>query len=256
MNKLNNERDNIIEEMVLLNTKNAELNNMNNDLSRHIACRESEVQALMAGTYFMNKNNHHHQHQHQRHGSSGITSSSESSSTNPSISTPASPNFTIEPSISTSSCSNKDDNRQSRRASANNLPTSNQTNLFPQPKRPNSSDFKKFQFNRQNKSMFAGLQTKSSNNSNKKKKEEDNNNSNNNEEDNNNKLKDLIDEDKRQLFQQQQRQAILTMEKIKSIGHHQFAETKFLRPTKCEMCHEKMWRTSELKCQGNNNKIG
>ncbi|CAO3649092.1 unnamed protein product [Cunninghamella blakesleeana] len=243
--KLNNERDNIIEEMVLLNTKNAELNNMNNDLSRHIASRESEVHALMAGTYFMNKNNKHQQHKHQQHhhhqryGSSEITSES-SSTTNPSISTPASPNFTIEPSISTSSY--KDVNRESRRASANNLPSSKQINLLPQPTRPNSSDFKK-----STKSMFAGLQTTMN------KKKEDNNNNNKEKEDNNeednNKLKDLIDEDKRQLFQQQQRQALLTMEKIKSIGHHQFAETKFLRPTKCEMCHEKMWRTSELKCQ-------
>ncbi|CAO3654198.1 unnamed protein product [Cunninghamella echinulata] len=115
--KLNTERDNIIEEMVLLNTKNAELNNMNNDLSRHIACRESEVQAFMAGTYFVNQHSHQQQQLYRHHG--GITSSSETSSTNPSISTPASPNFTIEPSISTSSSSHKDNNRQSRRASAN-----------------------------------------------------------------------------------------------------------------------------------------
>jgi hypothetical protein len=31
---------------------------------------------------------------------------------------------------------------------------------------------------------------------------------------------------------------------------HQFIETKFLRPTRCEWCQEKMWRSHELKCQG------
>ncbi|SAL95704.1 hypothetical protein [Absidia glauca] len=53
LEQLDQRRDAILEEMVLLNTKNAELNTMNNDLSRHIAQRELETKTLMAATQFI-----------------------------------------------------------------------------------------------------------------------------------------------------------------------------------------------------------
>ncbi|CEP16580.1 hypothetical protein [Parasitella parasitica] len=46
-------RDDVLHEMVMLNTKNAELTEMNNDLSRRITEREREAAAVMAGTSFL-----------------------------------------------------------------------------------------------------------------------------------------------------------------------------------------------------------
>ncbi|KAI9316313.1 Rho GTPase activation protein [Dichotomocladium elegans] len=46
-------RDEILSEMVLLNTKNAELNEINNDLARRLSEREREAAAFMAGTNFL-----------------------------------------------------------------------------------------------------------------------------------------------------------------------------------------------------------
>ncbi|ORX52434.1 RhoGAP-domain-containing protein [Hesseltinella vesiculosa] len=48
-------RDDIIQEMVVLNTKNAELSCMNNDLSRRMTEREREAAALLASTSFINQ---------------------------------------------------------------------------------------------------------------------------------------------------------------------------------------------------------
>ncbi|KAI9272969.1 hypothetical protein BDA99DRAFT_280390 [Phascolomyces articulosus] len=47
-------RDEVINEMVILNTQNAELNTLNNDLSRRVTAREREAAAVMAGTSFLN----------------------------------------------------------------------------------------------------------------------------------------------------------------------------------------------------------
>ena len=52
--KLTRVRDEVINEMVILNTQNAELNSMNNDLSRRVTAREREAAAVMAGTSFLN----------------------------------------------------------------------------------------------------------------------------------------------------------------------------------------------------------
>ncbi|CAO0801319.1 unnamed protein product [Mucor circinelloides] len=46
-------RDDVLHEMVMLNTKNAELTEMNNDLSRRVTEREREAAAVMAGTSFL-----------------------------------------------------------------------------------------------------------------------------------------------------------------------------------------------------------
>ncbi|KAI8140863.1 hypothetical protein BJV82DRAFT_193392 [Fennellomyces sp. T-0311] len=48
-------RDDVISEMIMLNTKNAELSTMNNDLSRRVTEREREAAAVMAGTNFIRR---------------------------------------------------------------------------------------------------------------------------------------------------------------------------------------------------------
>ncbi|KAF7727405.1 hypothetical protein EC973_007569 [Apophysomyces ossiformis] len=51
--KLVKTRDEIITEMIMLNTKNAELTSLNNDLSRRVTEREREAVAVMAATRFL-----------------------------------------------------------------------------------------------------------------------------------------------------------------------------------------------------------
>lgn len=51
--KLVQSRKDIMNEMVLLNTKNAELASLNNDMSRRMSEREREVMAVMAGANFL-----------------------------------------------------------------------------------------------------------------------------------------------------------------------------------------------------------
>ncbi|KAJ2956255.1 hypothetical protein NQZ79_g7859 [Umbelopsis isabellina] len=51
--RLERTRDEVINEMVMLNTKNAELTSLNNDLSRRVSDREREAAAVMAGTSFL-----------------------------------------------------------------------------------------------------------------------------------------------------------------------------------------------------------
>ncbi|KAI7865172.1 hypothetical protein BDF14DRAFT_1827946 [Spinellus fusiger] len=51
--RLSKIREDVIHEMVVLNTKNAELSTMNNDLSRRMSEREREALAVMAGTSFL-----------------------------------------------------------------------------------------------------------------------------------------------------------------------------------------------------------
>lgn len=46
-------KDEVLHEMVMLNTKNAELTEMNNDLSRRVTEREREAAAVIAGTSFL-----------------------------------------------------------------------------------------------------------------------------------------------------------------------------------------------------------
>lgn len=52
-NRLDQARNEVMNDMVLLNTKNAELNALNNDLSRRMSQREREAVAFMAGTNFL-----------------------------------------------------------------------------------------------------------------------------------------------------------------------------------------------------------
>lgn len=51
--RLDQARNEVMSDMVLLNTKNAELNALNNDLSRRMTQREREAVAFMAGTNFL-----------------------------------------------------------------------------------------------------------------------------------------------------------------------------------------------------------
>ncbi|KAF7725555.1 hypothetical protein EC973_009510 [Apophysomyces ossiformis] len=53
LQELNKARDDVVHEMIMLNTKNAELTSMNNELSRRVIEREREAAAVMAGTSFL-----------------------------------------------------------------------------------------------------------------------------------------------------------------------------------------------------------
>ncbi|CAO3643001.1 unnamed protein product [Cunninghamella blakesleeana] len=181
-------RDDIIAEMILLNTKNAELSNMNNDLSRKVTIREREAIAVMAGTSFLTND------------SNGIESGRKSPDHLKNI---TSPKLTAH--------------RNNFNDTATAAP-------------------KLFKF-RRNRSRNYGNNhdTSSSNNDNKKEKETsdtligvpyDANN------------KDSTGIEKPANIEGQLR-----------IGNHLFNPTKYLRPTKCDVCNEKMWGSTEFKCQ-------
>ncbi|KAI8640077.1 hypothetical protein BD408DRAFT_370663 [Parasitella parasitica] len=207
--KLLKGRDDIISDMILLNTKNAELSQLNNDLSRRVMEREQEAKAVFAGMSFLptpaeeintgmsksssstninNKNNNNSSTKHRRNastGSIGITHSNSMSDMNKSESF-------------TSSATAKVAQRDSFNGSA--AP-------------------KLFKFIRgRNNSVPRRIATDAPYD--------------------NNITKSL--EPVSESFRKEP-------ENIKP-GKHHFAQFKFLRPVKCGACGEKMWRINELKC--------
>ncbi|CAO3600253.1 unnamed protein product [Absidia cylindrospora] len=146
-------RDGILEEMVLLNTKNAELNTMNNDLSRHIAHRELETKALMASTQFLRPST-----------SSDIVSPSISTSTSTSSSRsshlpPPVPEHTVLPNQSTSSSTCSSASSSTKKQSKKQQKQTKKQKQQEQDPSSNMSDAKLFQFGR-HKNVFANMQPK------------------------------------------------------------------------------------------------
>ncbi|CAO3644996.1 unnamed protein product [Cunninghamella echinulata] len=182
-------RDDIIAEMIMLNTKNAELSSMNNDLSRKVTEREREAIAVMAGTSFL-------------------------------------PNDLINNATITTT------------AETDNLKNVTSPKLTAH--RDNFNDAvapRLFKF-RRNRSKNNGSNSSGSNNNNssahdKKEKES---------------IDTLIgmpyDTNNKEMTEKP-----ANIEGQLRVGNHLFNPTKYLRPTKCDVCNEKMWRSNEFKCQ-------
>ncbi|KAI8142760.1 Rho GTPase activation protein [Fennellomyces sp. T-0311] len=142
-NRLVAERDEIMNEMVLLNTKNAELNTINNDLTRRVSERERETMAFMAGTNFL-------------------------------------------------------DDKEKKP-------------YIPKEEQPTLKKLK-------NRRLVFGRFGKQKD-----------------------KIDSPTNDDTR---------SIDSRYDVMSSDEHGFYQTKFLRPVRCEVCGDKIWRTAELKCQG------
>lgn len=177
-------RDDIITEMILLNTKNAELSTLNNDLSRRMTEREREAIAVMAGTSFL--------------GDEPGESNSGRQSPDNQLKQLVSPKLTAH--------------RDSFNVAA--------VQVEP----------RKFKFRR-----------------NKSKREGDGG--------------DKKDGDTTLIGMPYDTNTLVVVDKSPQegqlrVGNHLFNPQKFLRPTKCDVCTDKIWRGTELKCQGNNGCLG
>lgn len=214
--KLIKGREDIISDMILLNTKNAELTHLNNDLSRRVMEREQEAKAVFAGMSFLttpaeesnnsSSNTSTNTMKHRRNlstGSIGITHSTSMTE----ISNGKTESF-ISPATA------KLAQRDSFNGSA-------APKLF-KFRRNKSGSGKHKMTNRQNDDLISVPYD--SNNSNTRSLEP-------------------VSES----FMKKE------PENVKA-GKHHFAQQKFLRPIKCEACGEKMWRVNELKCSGNGRK--
>ncbi|KAF1798812.1 hypothetical protein V8B55DRAFT_1588774 [Mucor lusitanicus] len=208
--KLIKGREDIISDMILLNTKNAELTHLNNDLSRRVMEREQEAKAVFAGMSFLttpaeesnnsSSNTSTNTMKHRRNlstGSIGITHSTSMTE----ISNGKTESF-ISPATA------KLAQRDSFNGSA-------APKLF-KFRRNKSGSGKHKMTNRQNDDLISVPYD--SNNSNTRSLEP-------------------VSES----FMKKE------PENVKA-GKHHFAQQKFLRPIKCEACGEKMWRVNELKC--------
>ncbi|KAI9245895.1 hypothetical protein BDA99DRAFT_272023 [Phascolomyces articulosus] len=204
-------RDDIISEMIMLNTKNAELTSLNNDLSRRVTEREREALAVMAGTSFLadesNPNNKENNNKLQQQDSamdiSGVFLERKSS-----------------------------DHQNVRKVA--------QRDSISKAEPP-----KMFKFRRKNK-----FGRRNNSNSKKNDKEEmtigvpyDANVS-------GQPLATTTVQESQPLRQKTSNELKeLEAHATRVRAGHNFAQTRFLRPTKCDVCNEKMWRVSELKCQ-------
>ncbi|GAN06035.1 signal transducer [Mucor ambiguus] len=212
--KLIKGREDIISDMILLNTKNAELTQLNNDLSRRVMEREQEAKAVFAGMSFLTtpaeesnnsssstSTNTSSTMKHRRNlstGSIGITHSTSMTEIN---------NGKTESFISPATA--KLAQRDSFNGSA-------APKLF-KFRRNKSGSGKHKMTNRQNDDLISVPYDSNSNS--------------------NTRSLEPVSES---LMKKEP-------ENVKA-GKHHFAQQKFLRPIKCEACSEKMWRVNELKC--------
>ncbi|KAI8330427.1 hypothetical protein BC941DRAFT_440463 [Chlamydoabsidia padenii] len=216
--KLNKTRDDVIHEMVVLNTKNAELSTMNNDLSRRMTEREREAAAIMAGTAFIHN----------------TPSPSPSTELFQSFSSPTTSSMQRKSSETSSILMQRMTSRDSN--TSNSITGSSKKFKL---KKPKSNVFTKitsygasfgnnnynasssppglaFYGAHENQSLYNFNSTSSIN---------------------------MLEEMKRKGSKQ-------SYDGTTSPGSHCFTPTSFLRPVKCSACGEKIWGATEYRCQG------
>ncbi|CDH51060.1 signal transducer [Lichtheimia corymbifera JMRC:FSU:9682] len=209
--RLSKSRDDIIAEMIMLNTKNAQLTELNNDLSRRVTEREREALALMAGTNFVTNDNDNNkpksQHSSQDLSSDIVVSLERKSSDHQNVRKVAQRDSIskADPPKMFKFRRNKGGNVFGRR-NHNNTKKSEDETVIGVPYDANSS-----------RPLNPAPPTDGSTQKHKTSSES---------------VKELQDQAMR----------------IRNQGHN-FSHTRFLRPNKCEICNEKIWRVSELKCQ-------
>ncbi|KAI9490027.1 hypothetical protein BDB00DRAFT_875726 [Zychaea mexicana] len=233
-------RDDIINEMIMLNTKNAELTTLNNDLSRRVTEREREALAVMAGTSFLGDDSNNNT---SNKSGSGAAASDGNANKQPQLHLQQQDSgLDLNNSVS---LERKSSDHQNVRKIA-------QRDSISKAEPPKMFKFRRNKFGRRN-------------NSNSKK----NNTNNNSDKENDTTMTIGVPYDANvagqplgnagpETLQQGSRQKtsnnnelIKELENTAARGRagHNFAQTRFLRPCKCDVCNEKMWRVSELKCQ-------
>jgi hypothetical protein len=195
-------REEIISDMILLNTKNAELSQLNNDLSRRVMEREQEAKAFFSGTNFLSPPQENDELKPSFSATNTIQSTGNAAGKH------------HRRNLSTGSIGMTSSTSVDIKATMDSFAASTQK-LAQRDSFNGSAAPKLFKF-RRNRSN-SGKRPKVS--------------------------LDALD----------QKETENTT--VRKSGSHHFAQAKFIRPTKCEACGEKMWRVSELKCSGNSYKI-
>lgn len=215
-------RDDIIDEMIMLNTKNAQLTSLNNDLSRRVTEREREALAVIAGTSFLST-----EADEKADKADANTSTRKHTKGSSSVDLSNDTKVTLE---------RKPSDHQNVRKVA-------QRDSISKAEPP-----KKFNFRRHKGGAVFGRRGNGNNKKGAEGAKEaatvgvpyDANTSRACNPINESSGKQKHGHEAKEQDQQTYRTGS---------GHH-FAQTRFLRPTKCEVCHDKMWRVSELKCLG------
>lgn len=198
-------RDDIISEMIMLNTKNAELTSLNNDLSRRVTEREREAIAVMAGTSFLGADEADKEQEHRKSEENvpgDVAVSLERKSSDHQNVRKVAQRDSIskaEPPKMFKFRRNKGGNVFGRKGQSNKKSAEEMTIGLPY----DATTSQPFNFTNEN--------TKPKNSS--------------------SDVKELVDSN------------------LKNRAGHSFTQTRFLRPAKCEICADKIWRASELKCQ-------
>ncbi|KAI8582778.1 hypothetical protein K450DRAFT_226868 [Umbelopsis ramanniana AG] len=207
--RLEKTRDEVINEMVMLNTKNAELTSLNNDLSRRVTEREREAAAVMAGTSFLGPQ---------------LTPSKSNDGLNSSTSPPrrkSSDSHTHAGAV----------RRIVQRDSFNGTQAPKMFRL----KRAKEDAGKMFgklagsgkggKYDPSSTGIYNGLNGASSSSVNLVPQHQPRKDSRNPQRSQESSLQSLAQ------------------------GSHTFQQTSFLRPVKCDVCCEKMWGLNEMRCQ-------
>lgn len=208
--RLEKTRDEVINEMVMLNTKNAELTSLNNDLSRRVTEREREAAAVMAGTSFLGPQ---------------LTPSKSNDGFNSSTSPPR----------RKSSDSHMHAGAVRRIVQRDSFNGTQAPKMFrlKRAKEDAGKMFGKFagsgkggRHEPSSTGIYNGLNGASSSSVNLVSQHQPRKDSRNPQRSQESSLPSLAQ------------------------GSHTFQQTSFLRPVKCDVCCEKMWGLSEMRCQG------
>lgn len=209
--KLIKGREDIISDMILLNTKNAELSQLNNDLSRRVMEKEQEAKAVFAGMSFLTTPEDKQLEKVNSSNSSTTSATTEKTSGNHHRRNLSTGSIGISHSHSLSDIKNDATGVTPKLAQRDSFNGSAAPKLF------------KF---RRNKS---GSGKKSSTE----------------------KIISIPYESNHTTRSLEPvSESFLKKEPEIVRGKHHFAQAKFFKPTKCEACSEKIWRVSELKCSG------
>ncbi|KAG2195184.1 hypothetical protein INT47_006466, partial [Mucor saturninus] len=207
--KLIKGREDIISDMILLNTKNAELSQLNNDLSRRVMEKEQEAKAVFAGMSFLTPPEDKQLEKVSSSNSSTISANTEKNNNNNHRRNLSTGSIGISHSHSLSDIKNDGTSVAPKIAQRDSFNGSAAPKLF------------KFRRNR------SGSGKKPSTEKIISIPYESNHNT---------RSLEPVSE------------SYLKKEPEGVKGKHHFAQTKFFKPIKCEACGEKMWRVSELKC--------
>jgi hypothetical protein len=217
-------RDEVIHETVMLNTKMAELTEMNNDLSRRVTEREREAAAVMAGTAFLNpslsppsKHSPHHQHQESL---TSNRSSNELANNQPTVK-----KVTQRDSFNGTQAPRKFNFRKNKGGNRFGKLGNTAVGNYPKGRSPPQMNGESLYGNDNNSLIGPPIPTPSTSESSGMRR------------------------DKRPMASPPPNSDASVQLFTQYQGQHELVQASFLRPVKCGICGDTIWGRNELKCQ-------